>query len=79
MTCEGKLFTFVPHCMFKSPHSDNNTVIQANVTYVFSESNINTNSTFVKEILKINGGITTFTPAMSCFKCLAPQTPNTVI
>ncbi|XP_051747604.1 mucin-5AC-like isoform X8 [Ctenopharyngodon idella] len=42
--------------------NDNNTVIQANVTYVFSESNINTNSTFVKEILKINGVLTTASP-----------------
>lgn len=73
------LFTFVPHCMFKSPHSDSNSVLQANVAYVFSENSLNTNSTFLKEILKINGGITTSTPAMSCFKCLAPQIPNTVI
>jgi len=54
-------------------------MVQANVSYVFSESNLNTNSTFVMELLKINSGITTSTPAMPCFKYIYPQTPNTVI
>ncbi|XP_052391534.1 uncharacterized protein LOC127938519 [Carassius gibelio] len=55
------------HVEFK----DNSTVILASVQYVFSESDLNTNSTFVKEIFKANEGITTSTPAMSHFICLA--------
>ncbi|XP_067260213.1 uncharacterized protein [Chanodichthys erythropterus] len=57
--------------------NDSNTVLQANVAYVFSESNINTNSSFVKEILKLNGGITTFTPAMSFLTTASPLTTIT--
>ncbi|XDV15464.1 hypothetical protein PO909_015547 [Leuciscus waleckii] len=38
---------------------DTNTEIQANVEYVFSESNMNTNSTFVKDLLKLTGDLTT--------------------
>ncbi|KAK7165959.1 hypothetical protein R3I93_005901 [Phoxinus phoxinus] len=41
--------------------NDTNTVIKANVEYVFSESNINTNSTVVNELFKINGDLTTST------------------
>ncbi|XP_059407342.1 uncharacterized protein LOC132141694 [Carassius carassius] len=43
------------HVEFK----DNSTVILASVQYVFSESDLNTNSTFVKEIFKANEVLTT--------------------
>ncbi|XP_016346602.1 mucin-17-like isoform X4 [Sinocyclocheilus anshuiensis] len=39
--------------------NDNSTVILASVQYVFSESDLNTNSTFVKELFKANEVLTT--------------------
>ncbi|XP_042614935.1 LOW QUALITY PROTEIN: mucin-5AC-like [Cyprinus carpio] len=63
------------HVEFK----DNSTVILASVQYVFSESDLNTNSTFVQKIFKANEGITTSTPALTTASTLTTTSPPNLL
>lgn len=59
--------------------NNTNNEIQANVQFVFSQSNVNTTSTLVQEILKVNGVITTSAPALTTASTLLITSPPTLL